>query len=331
MMSQSILARLGIGLLIALALFPMASGDTYFLSVGILTLLYAYLALSWNILGGIAGQLSLGHAAYFGIGAYTSTWLFARLGVTPWLGLFAGVALAVIAAIIVGAASFRLRGAYYALATLAASMVLKTLVENADSLLEGSRGMEVPLLRDAILYFQHTSKYFYYIVALVLVLLAGYLNHAILRSRMGFYLTAIRNDQEAAEALGVRITRYKLYAAMISAALTAVGGTFYAQYVLFISPDKVFGANISIVIAVICIIGGRGTLWGPVLGAALLLPAEDIARRVSGGVVGADMLLYGLLLMIVIRVEPRGLVTILSRLTGGARRKPSRTAAEASQ
>lgn len=318
-MNQSTLARAGIGLLIIAVLFPMGYGDTYVLSVGVLALLYAYLALSWNILGGIAGQLSLGHAAYFGIGAYTSTWLFANLGLTPWLGMFAGAALAIVAAVVIGAASFKLRGAYYALATLAAAMVLKNLVENADTLLAGSRGMDVPLLRDAVLYFQHTSKYFYYVVALVLVLIAGYLNWSILRSRMGFYLTAIRNDQEAAEALGVRVTRYKLYAAMLSAALTAIGGTFYAQYVLFISPDKVFGADISIVIAVICIIGGRGTLWGPVLGAALLLPAEDIARHVTGGMVGADMLLYGILLMLVIRVEPQGLLVILSRLFSGKR------------
>lgn len=330
MMNQSTIARAGIGLLILAVLFPMAYGDTYFLSVGVLALLYAYLALSWNILGGIAGQLSLGHAAYFGIGAYTSTWLFANLGLTPWLGMFAGAALAIVAAVVIGAASFKLRGAYYALATLAAAMVLKNLVENADTLLAGSRGMDVPLMRDAVLYFQHTSKYFYYVIAMGMVVIAGYLNWSILRSRMGFYLTAIRNDQEAAEALGVRVTRYKLYAAMLSAALTAIGGTFYAQYVLFISPDKVFGADISIVIAVICIIGGRGTLWGPILGAALLLPAEDIARHVTGGLVGADMLLYGILLMVVIRVEPQGLLVILSRLFGG-KSKTAPKLAEAKQ
>lgn len=330
MMNQSTIARAGIGLLILAVLFPMAYGDTYFLSVGVLALLYAYLALSWNILGGIAGQLSLGHAAYFGIGAYTSTWLFANLGLTPWLGMFAGAALAIVAAMVIGAASFKLRGAYYALATLAAAMVLKNLVENADTLLAGSRGMDVPLMRDAVLYFQHTSKYFYYVIAMGMVVIAGYLNWSILRSRMGFYLTAIRNDQEAAEALGVRVTRYKLYAAMLSAALTAIGGTFYAQYVLFISPDKVFGADISIVIAVICIIGGRGTLWGPILGAALLLPAEDIARHVTGGLVGADMLLYGILLMVVIRVEPQGLLVILSRLFGG-KSKTTPKLAEAKQ
>src|SRR5690606_18822131 len=173
-------------------------------------------------------------------------------------------------------------GAYFALATIATSMVLKTLVDNADQLLGGPRGMEVTLLRDAPWYFQHTRKEFYYVIALVFAAVALYVNHRILRSRFGYYLAAVRNDQEAALALGVPTTRYKLWAAMISAGMTALGGTFYAQFVLYISPDKVFGANLSVVIAVVCIIGGRGTLWGPVLGALLLLPGEELARSVAG-------------------------------------------------
>jgi branched-chain amino acid transport system permease protein len=209
--------------------------------------------------------------------------------------------------------SLHLRGAYFALATIASAMVIKTLVENADDLLGGPRGMEVTLLRDAPWQFQSTSKEFYYVIALVFVALALVINWRILRSRYGYYLAAVRNDQDAALALGVPTTRYKLYAAMISAAMTAIGGTFYAQFVLFVSPDKVFGANLGVVIAVVCIIGGRGTLWGPVLGALLLLPSEELARSFSGGLLGADMMLYGLLLMLVIWYEPRGLVAIFQR------------------
>lgn len=305
----------GIAALGLLALLPLASGNQYLLSVGAMTLLYAYLALSWNILGGIAGQLSLGHAAYFGLGAYTSTWLFVNLGISPWLGMWAGAAVAMGAALIVGLSCLQLRGAYFALATIASCMVLKTLVENADTLLGGPRGMEVTLLRDAPLYFQHTGKAYYYIVALAFTIAALLINRHVLRSRFGYCLTAVRNDQDAAMALGVPVRRYKLTAAMLSAAMTALGGTFYAQFVLYISPDKVFGANLSVVIAVVCIIGGRGTLWGPVLGALLLLPGEELARSLTGGMVGADMMLYGLLLMIVIRWEPRGLMAILSRRT----------------
>lgn len=310
----------------ALALAPLFGASQYLLSIGVITLLYAYLALSWNVLGGIAGQLSLGHAAYFGIGAYTSTWLFVNLGLSPWIGMWGGALLAIVAAVIVGISCLHLRGAYFALATIATSMVLKTLVDNADQLLGGPRGMEVTLLRDAPWYFQHTRKEFYYAIALVFAAVALYVNHRILRSRFGYYLAAVRNDQEAALALGVPTTRYKLWAAMISAGMTALGGTFYAQFVLYISPDKVFGANLSVVIAVVCIIGGRGTLWGPVLGALLLLPGEELARTLTGGLVGMDMMLYGLLLMIVIYYEPQGLMAMLRRLR---RRGPAPAAKEA--
>jgi branched-chain amino acid transport system permease protein len=230
-------------LIAAAAVAPLLTNNQYLLSVAVITLLYAYLALSWNILGGIAGQLSLGHAAYFGIGAYASTWLLVHLGLSPWLGMWVGAGIAVIAAVVVGLSCMQLRGAYFALATLATGMVLKTLVENADSLLGGPRGMEVPLLRDAPLYFQHTRKEFYYVVALAFTAVAWLINRQILRSRFGYYLAAVRNDQEAALALGVPIMRYKMLAAMLSAALTALGGTFYAQFVLYISPDKVFGCQ----------------------------------------------------------------------------------------
>lgn len=300
-------------LIVVLAIVPLFTGSQYVLSIAVMTLLYAYLALSWNVLGGIAGQLSLGHSAYFGIGAYASTWFFVHLGISPWIGMWIGAALAIVAAVIVGMSSLHLRGAYFALATIASAMVIKTLVENADDLLGGPRGMEVTLLRDAPWQFQSTSKEFYYVIALVFVALALLINWRILRSRYGYYLAAVRNDQDAALALGVPTTRYKLYAAMISAAMTAIGGTFYAQFVLFVSPDKVFGANLGVVIAVVCIIGGRGTLWGPILGALLLLPSEELARSFSGGLLGADMMLYGLLLMLVIWYEPRGLVAIFDR------------------
>jgi len=313
-------------LIAVLALLPLLGGNQYLLSIAVMTLLYAYLALSWNVLGGIAGQLSLGHAAYFGIGAYTSSWLFVNLGLSPWLGMWGGAVLAMLAAVVVGLSCLHLRGAYFALATIATSMVLKTLVENADQLLGGPRGMEVTLLRDAPWQFQHTRKEFYYGVALLFTAIALWVNHRILRSRFGYYLAAVRNDQDAALALGVPTTRYKLWAAMISAGMTALGGTFYAQFVLFISPDKVFGANLSVVMAVVCIIGGRGTLWGPVLGAALLLPGEELARSVTGGLVGVDMMLYGLLLMLVIHHEPRGLMAMLQRWRGRA--APARQRAE---
>ncbi|MCL4746585.1 MAG: branched-chain amino acid ABC transporter permease [Burkholderiaceae bacterium] len=293
-------------LVAGLAVLPLVISNEYALSIITLTLLYAYLALAWNLIGGIAGQLSLGHAAYFGVGSYTSTLMFLHLGISPWLGMLVGAALAAVAALIIGLSCFRLRGAYFALATLAAAMIFKIVAENSQTALGGPGGLAVKLLRDAPLQFQHTRREFYYVVIVVLAAIAVLLNHAVLRSRLGHYLVAIRNDHDAARALGVDTTRCKLAALVLSAALTAVGGTFYAQFMLYISPDKVFGANLSVQIAVMCIIGGRATVWGPVLGALLLFSAEEGTRYLTGGTIGVDMMLYGLLLMAVIRLEPRG-------------------------
>src|SRR5690606_19001500 len=150
-------------LIVVLAIAPLFTGSQYVLSIAVMTLLYAYLALSWNVLGGIAGQLSLGHSAYFGIGAYASTWLFVNMGISPWIGMWIGAALAIVAAVVVGMSSLHVRGAYVALPTIAPAMVIKTLVENADDLLGGPRAMEVTLLRDAPWQFQSTSKEFYYV------------------------------------------------------------------------------------------------------------------------------------------------------------------------
>ncbi|WP_180902749.1 branched-chain amino acid ABC transporter permease [Martelella soudanensis] len=315
----------GLGAVLVLGI-PFVFSNPYWLSIVILVLLYAYLAYAWNLIGGIGGQLSLGHAAWFGIGAYTSTVLFIDFGLTPWIGMLAGAVIAGAIAAVIGLPCFRLRGAYFALATIAATMVLRIIVENTHGLLGGPRGLEVTLMRDAPLLFQHTRKEFYYAVAVVMVAAAFLINRAVLHSRFGAYLTAIRNDQEAALALGVNVGRYKLMAYVLSAAMTAIGGTFYAQFVLFISPEKVFGVALSVQIAVVCIIGGRGTLWGPMLGATLLLLGEEAARRFTGGIVGADMLLYGLILMLVIAFEPRGLVAILGRIAASLSRsnaKPS--------
>jgi branched-chain amino acid transport system permease protein len=309
-----------------LLLLPLLLTNPYTLSVVVLALLYSYLALSWNLIGGIGGQLSLGHAAYFGIGAYTSTVLFTELGLSPWFGMLAGAGLASIAAVLIGMPCFRLRGAYYALATLAAAMILMVLVENTNDYLGGPRGLDVRLLHDAPLFFQHTDKRFYYYIILALVVAALLINAWALRSRFGYYLTAIRNDHEAAAALGVDAQHYKLIAAVVSAAMTAIGGTFYAQYVLFIAPEKVFGSHLSVQIAVICIVGGRGTLWGPVLGAFLLLPAEDLARTVTGGTPGVTMMLYGLLLMVVMRFEPRGIIVLMERAVAFVGRRKDKTA-----
>lgn len=296
---------------LGLVALPPLTGGSHLLSIAVFTLLYAYLALSWNIIGGIAGQLSLGHAAWFGIGGYTSTLLFNHLGISPWLGMVFGALLSAGVAALIGLPSLRLRGAYFALATVATVLIMQIIVENSHGLLGGPRGLNIALLRHAPSKFQFSSTAYYYVVMVVFVAVAVLANHLILRSRLGYYLTAIRNDEESARALGVDTTRFKLLALMISAAMTAIGGTFYAQYGLYINPEKVFGVPLSVQIAVVCIIGGRGTVLGPLLGALLLVPTEELARQITGGLVGADVLVYGAVLMAVIYFEPRGFQVIL--------------------
>jgi branched-chain amino acid transport system permease protein len=277
------------------------------MSIIIMTLLYAYLALSWNIIGGLGGQLSLGHSAYTGIGAFTSTIVFVDFGLSPWIGMWIGAFLSVIAAVLIGLPTFRLRGAYFALATLAAAMVLKIVSENTHDLTGGPRGIEVTLLKDAPLYFQHTEKLFYYIIILAMCALVIICTLWLMRSRVGYYLTAIKNDQEAAQSLGVDIIKYKLIANVLSAVFTSLGGTFYAQFVLYINPEKIMGVNLSVQLAVMCIIGGRGTIMGPILGAVLLVASEEATRHLFGSkLIGANLMLYGIILMVVIRYKPQG-------------------------
>jgi branched-chain amino acid transport system permease protein len=187
-------------------------------------------------------------------------------------------------------------------------MILKIIVENTHNLLGGPRGLEITLLKDAPWQFQHTNKLFYYVIIVLLLFSVIGVTRWILRSRIGYYLNAIKNDQEAAQSLGVNLTRYKLITAVISAIFTGIGGTFYAQFVLYINPEKIIGSNLSIQLAVMCIIGGRGTILGPILGAVLLVVSEELPRLYMGGkIIGLDLMLYGIILMTVIRFEPQGI------------------------
>jgi branched-chain amino acid transport system permease protein len=309
----------GVALLAALLAFPLVFTLPYPRDVMIRIFLYAMLAIAWNVLAGYCGQISLGHAVFFGTGAYTSTLVVqqAWLGpwANPWLGMLLGVALAALLSQVIGYPVFRLRGHYFAIATIAVGEIVQTLAINWDAV-GGARGLFVPIKRpDSLANFQfHESKQTYYYIALALFLLALALNRWIVRSRTGFYFRAIREDQDAAAALGIPVARYKLRAMAISAALTALGGTFYAQYVLFIDPESVLPLSLSILICLVAVLGGVGTLWGPLLGAAILIPLGEITRVQLGGTGKAlDLLIYGLLIMVVSVVQPGGLMAFLQR------------------
>ena len=281
----------------------------YVLEVLISVLFFGYLGACWNILGGYGGQFSFGHAAFFGIGAYTSTLLFLHLGVTPWLGMVAGGILAAAFGLFAGYLSFRygLRGPYFSLVTLAFAEMLRVIAVNWKAV-GSSLGLVVPNRGSAPTLFLFADKLPYYYVILVMALGALAITRMIERSRMGYALTAIRENEDAAEAAGVDALSTKLAAMALSSFLTALGGTFYAQYFAYIDPSLTFGPAISIGGLLPAIVGGAGTVAGPLLGSFVLTPISELTRAVLRGRAGADVMLYGLILILVISFLPNGLV-----------------------
>jgi branched-chain amino acid transport system permease protein len=299
----------------ALILFPVFVTLPYPRHVMIMIFLYAMLAQAWNLLAGYCGQISLGHAVFFGAGAYTSTVLFRTLGVTPWLGMLAGALMAIALSQVIGYPVFRLRGHYFAIATIAVGEIVQTLMINWDWV-GGARGLFVPIKRpDSLWNFQfHESKQTYYYIALGLLLFALWLTNRISGSRTGFYFRAIREDQDAAASLGIPVARYKQRAMALSAGLTALGGTFYAQYILFIDPESVLPLSLSILVCLVAVLGGVGTLWGPLVGAAILVPLSEGTRVALGGTGKAvDLLVFGGLIMLISVIQPGGIMALAQR------------------
>jgi branched-chain amino acid transport system permease protein len=286
--------------------------DKFYLHLLIMMLFYAAASSAWNIVGGFAGQLSLGHAAFFGIGAYTSTLLFINFGISPWIGMLVGATLATLVAGGIGYPSFRLRGPFFTLVTIAFAEVIRILTLYAHDLTKGSIGISVPF-RPALgnYIFRQLSNYAY--VALALLAIAVLVSLWIEHSRLGYYLAALREDEDAAQALGIDTARYKLVAVLVSAFLTALAGTFYAQYILFIEPFAIFSLDFSVLLAMMAIIGGLGTVWGPVAGAFLVTPLQELLQAKLGGALqGLHLVIYGAVLIVVVIALPQGIVPSLA-------------------
>lgn len=284
----------------------------------VLILLWATLAEAYNISGGFGGQFSLGHSAFLGIGAYTSTILFWKLGISPWLGVIPGALLAAVVALMLGGVTLRLRGPFLGLASLAFTEVAHIIAVNWRSLTRGSEGIGIPY-QPSLAGMVFATKAEYYYLALALASGTVLITWLISRSRLGYYLIAVRENQEAARALGIYTTKIKVIGLVISALLTAVGGTFYAQYIMYIDPTSLISFDMSIKFPLIAVVGGLGTVWGPVLGAAIMIPLSQILRStLSGSVSGLDLALYGALLILVVLYMPQGLlVEIRQRLHRG--------------
>lgn len=304
----------GAAVLVAMMLLPLASDNPNYHHILVLIAMYAMLAQAWNILGGYAGQVSLGHAVFFGIGAYTSAMMVLNLGISPWIGMLAGGLISVAVSLIIGLPSFRLAGHYFAIATIAIGEIVRAIFTNNQAL-GGAVGFWIPLLPPSLVNFQFgISKIPYYYIMLALMTLTFLISFGIGNSKLGFYFRAIKNDPQAATSLGVDITRYKLVAMGISAFLTAAAGTFYAQYVLIVDPESTLSLSISVLIAVVAILGGVGTFWGPLLGAAVLMPIAEVTRSYLGGRgTGLDLAIYGALIVLISVFQPGGLADLLKK------------------
>ena len=273
------------------AVMPEGLTGSALLNVFLLIFLFGYWGQCWNILGGYAGQLSLGHAAYVGVGAYTSTLLYMNFGVSPWVGMIAGAGLSAFFGLVIGFLSFhyRLSGPYFALATIAFAELVRLTTLHVE-FPGGALGLPIPLTEDSFWNFQFTDKAPYYYVSLaMMVAITGFV-FWMSRSRLGYYLHAIRQDEQAAAAIGIDTTRYKLIATALSAGLTGAGGTFYAQYTQYIVPDDLITIALSVEIILRTIFGGSATVLGPIVGSFVLTPVAEATRILfSGGASGSTV------------------------------------------
>ncbi len=291
-----------------LLILPLFIGG-YFLHLITMIFYFAYLGTAWNILGGYAGQFSFGHAAFFGVGAFTSTLLQIHLGINPWLGMFLGGVVGLLLGLFVGSLTFRygLRGPYFALSMLAVAEMLRLLAVEWMAV-KYPLGITIPLKGNSLLYFQFTTKVPYYYIAFGMMVVGLYVTRLIEMRRIGSYFIAIRENESAADALGVNVFKYKLIAMVISAFLTAAGGTFYAQYYLTIEEESCFGTSVSIELLLGPVIGGAGTVLGPLVGASILEILSEGTRNFLKGYSGVHLMVYGAILILVIIFLPRGIL-----------------------
>ena len=331
---------LWIVVLAGLAIFPKFVQSPYALHIMILLFLSTIMGQSWNILGGYTGQYSVGHAAYFGVGAYTTMMLMQYKQVPPWFGMWAGVAAVIVVALIIGSICFRLRGPYFVLASIAVAEVLRLVAMNLKDLTNGAEGILVtelpPFKIGETVITDFLSKVPFYYIGLVLAVVTILVTYLVQHSKLGYYFQAIREDQDAAHSLGINLSFHKNVALLISAIFTSLAGSFYAIYIGFIDPPTVLALDISVQIVLICIIGGIGTIYGPVVGSLVLVPLSEalrsnliaqaifkagLASEESG--VGiflkehlshAHALIYGILVVVVIMFMPDGVLGFFKKL-----------------
>jgi branched-chain amino acid transport system permease protein len=300
-------------LLLALVPLPLLVQSNFWLHFAIMTLYFALLGQAWNLLGGYGGQRSFGHAAFFGTGAYAAAVLQLKLAIDPWLCLALAGALGAVAAALVGALSFRygLRGSYFALVTLAFAEVFRIVADSVPFTGAGE-GLQIPLHPGAA-NFQFATRPGFYAVILALTALATAIAWWMENSRFGAELVAVRENEDAARAIGVDANRVKLQAIVVSGMLCGFAGCFYVQYYLYIDPRIAYGPEVSVTALLVPLIGGVGTVLGPLVGAVALRALNEASSTLTGGAPGLNLVLYGALLIAILAFLPNGLVSLGGR------------------
>lgn len=290
--------------LILLAVFsvlPLLGLSSYVMHILIFVIMWAVIGMAWNLLGGYCGQVSFGHAAFFGIGAYTSGILYSKLGVSAWWGMPLSLLVVTASSLVIGYIFLRLRGPFFALGTLAMGVILRVTAENLTAFTEGDLGI---MIRERT----WVEKIWYYYIILIIAACTFYLIKKVVESKLGYYFVAIREDQDAAESLGINTTYYKTVALCLSAVITGLAGAFYTNYMGYIDPKVVFALHdISIVAIMVVMVGGVATYWGPLVGSVIMVVLAEVIRSIPK-LGTAHHTLFGILLIVIIIFLPNGIV-----------------------
>jgi branched-chain amino acid transport system permease protein len=300
------------GVIFVLAYPLLAAGSPVYGRMGALVILAAIGASAWNIVGGYAGQVSVGHAVFFGFGAYSAAVAYTQFGLPPILGAPLGMAVSVLLAAIIGVPTLRLSGHYFSMATIAVGELVRVLASTSETL-GGAQGLSGPPVPRTVLDLSFISATPYYYIFLAVLVFVLYVTHRIAIGRMGFYLRAIKDSERAARSLGVSAGRYKLYAYMLSGAFASLAGTLYFTMYGFVDPESGFGILISVKMLVMAALGGAGHLFGPLIGALILVPLEELSNSYLGNKgAGLTFVVYGAIIVIIARFLPSGLLSLFT-------------------
>ncbi len=304
-----------LGLILAVLLgLPMVLSK-YVLGIFIMVFYYAYLGQSWNVLTGYTGHISLGHALYIGIGAYTSVFLAQTFGLSPWIGMLAGGVIASIVGLFLGFLGFRfgLRGVYFVILTIAFAEIARLVISHIDVL--GSFSGIFLDFNPSFKNFQFKGNIPYYYISLGFMVMSLIVVRILETSKAGRFMVAIREDEEAAKALGVNTFKYNMFAIAVSAFMTSLGGCFYANYIFYLHPNTMFGMSLNIELILRPIVGGLGTLFGPVVGSFILTPLSEISRSYfsNSGLEGLHLVIYGIITILVVLFMPKGIIVYVKK------------------